>query len=246
MPATVIVNVHKGASTFVADQFASCVCLELKDVRSTNVGKAFVAGTAPDESISLSTNALNVRVYPGAAQTILASEDLDQGSLATSRWITMSRDPRDVAVSLYYSKAFSHSLSVKDPQGLLKQRQHLQSLSLTAGIREVSNGAINEFLQLLRVERDAPNVLKTTYEELIGDYRSWIDRVGEHLQWPTSTTDRIWTRTQAELQAPKQEDPMSHKRRVTPGNWTSVFDKQLCNYFESRIGTELEDGGYQW
>ena len=238
-------TVHKGASTFIADQFASAVEEALPELNVVRFGSKILQGSTIEELPVSPDSSMFVRLYPSDLPSLVVesykNEKFDSVKLAL-----LYRDPRDAAVSLYYSTAFSHSLAVPDADYLLERREELQGVSELEGVRSCAQNAINEFKKILAIGDAYPDAFVSSYEEMIADYDDWLSRFSKHVGWSDETVARIASITGDPFIPPTEVDKSQHRRRVTPGNWKEVFDDDLREHFEKHCGEQMKACGYTW
>jgi hypothetical protein len=250
-PTTVFLSVHKGASTFLADHFAPAMVGHLDGLRHIAIGQELAAGRSMDELALPPRGVVATRVYPRHFNRLLEAPAPPRGRLADKALIMLRRDPRDAAVSLYYSVRYSHAEPpATDPKWrrrFQERRAMLERLNVQDGITQLTaRTAMREFLRTEGFLRRFPATLLTTYERLVGDFPGWLEQVRQHLGWSDELARAIGAGLQDQVKAPPEEDPRRHKRRVTPGNWREVFDDRLCERFERRLGRYLTEAGYGW
>ncbi len=247
-PTTLLLCVHKGASTFLAGGFAKAVCREFAGLQQLQVHFLVQHENKTLEDLKLPPQGvLATRVYPVLYDEIIEDPVPAGGRFADKKLIMLRRDPRDAAVSLYYSHAYSHPVIEPVKERFLKHRENLQQLTVAEGIRKfAADVVIDEFLATARFLERYPQVCLTTYETLVTDFDTWFTTVSQYLGWPKEKRDLIKRGMAEQLAPPKEVDPSKHVRRVTPGNWREVFDEELSDYFKSRLGSDLGAAGYEW
>lgn len=243
--STIFVAVHKGASTFLAADFAAAVEQEMQSLRVVRVGSRLARGEDYEDMPLRPANDFFVRVYPNDLPN-LACASATADPLANVRHPILYRDPRDAAVSMYYSQAFSHPILECEADQRLAVRRELTQMHVADGVAQVSGSVIREFLDVQRLQQTLPNALPLSYEELVGDYAAWLEKLRQHLGWRRGPTRRIYAATKGSFDVPDVEDRNVHKRRIKPGNWRDVFDDRLVELFESSCGPEMRTAGYHW
>lgn len=246
IPTAIFITVHKGASTFVADELGPAVAATGLYPEIVNVGRRILDGETYADFPITPHGMMVIRLYPQEVDRLVASPPSD-AVLDGKKLVLLWRDPRDVAVSLYYSKAYSHSADVRDPERLMKDREALREVGVHQGVLDqTARPAIREF-KLIRALADRyPDAVAMSYEQLLTDSAAWLASVSSHLGWSASATDSIAERIAGAFDIPTEEDPNRHKRRMRPGNWTEVFDDQLQRLFDRLAGAELAEAGYHW
>jgi hypothetical protein len=247
-PTIVMLSMHKAASTFIAGGFARALLRELPKLRHEPIGfRIAQEGLTPEDLPLPPQGVLATRIYPEHYDTIVEQPVPESGRFADKKLIMLRRDPRDAAVSAYYSRAFSHPVPAHGAEEFLAERERMQAVEVAEGIlKYTAEPIIEEFLATETFLARHPETLLTTYEELVGDFDGWFARVAAFLDWPDELRDLIGRGLAAQVQPPAVVDPMQHRRRVTPGNWKEVFDEPLTVLFRERLGDSLVQAGYGW
>ena len=238
---------HKGASTFIASEFAYSLEQVFPDTPVINLGDEIIGGKAFDEVPVPAGDAFFIRVYPQDVEKLVESPEPEGGRFSDKKLVILRRDPRDAAISLYYSKVFSHSTKVRNPEKLLAERKELKEMGVYEGVlSRTARAAMREFNLTQEAIEKYPWALVTTYEELVTDYATWLETVSEYLEWDIDLTQDLYDRTKASFEPPAEEDPNQHKRRVTPGNWTEIHTDELQRLYERLGGAKLDAAGYSF
>ena len=246
-PTTVLLSVHKGASTFLAHDLAKAMTRVFSGLEHLPFHQMLQRGTPVEDLAVPPTGVLVSRVYPPHYDMLVEDPVPPTGRFADKKLVLLRRDPRDVAVSLYYSLAYSHSEPPVDKEGFTARREALRSMDITDAIREdTARPAIRQFRTTIDFLERFPHTCLTTYETLIGDFPAWMRQVAEYLEWTDEEAEAVSRGLEESVKPPDEVDPYQHKRRMTPGNWREVFDHRLRKIFERRIGPELEAAGYGW
>ena len=244
LPSIVFVNVHKGASTFIADEFATVAEEVIKGLRVVRFGSEILTGSSPAQMPVPDRGAMFTRVYPSDIDDLVFESP--DNSLSGTKLVLMIRDPRDVAVSMYFSTAYSHSMEVRNPPELLRRREELSKISEEEGLVWMLKPAARQFRAIRQLAKRYPDALLVSYEELVQSYNHWLNRFSDHVGWSASQSDQIYERTFGSFEPPTHVDPTQHKRRITPGNWQELFTEAVRAAFENELGDELGDAGYYW
>lgn len=236
---------HKGASTFIADELARYLCSTDAYDNFRPVGALKLEGTEISQHTDWPTSGLvGVRIYPAELRDLLTdapgfTEFTEQAAL-----VFVQRDPRDAAVSLFYSKAYSHTTKVLNQERFIEERERLQNMTPTDGVRELTyRPAIAEFSKLHQLHEEHGGLM-TKYEDLVTAPRQWFQNVGVFVGWSQDFIKEISAQFIDSFAPPDVTDPLQHKRRITPGNWREVFDDELIADFDHKIGDRLRENGY--
>jgi hypothetical protein len=236
---------HKAASSFLAGSFASATLAICPGMRVVPYHQRILEGATFTTLPLPARSVLATRVYPHLFDTIVEQPAPLGGRYADKRLIMVRRDPRDAAVSGYFSAAYSHPVPAAHADQFHARRERLLQLGLLEGIRQdYAHVAIREYRQCMSFLERFPQTLDVPYELLVTDFPMWIDRVAKHLDWSQSMVSQIAPGLGNDVQAPAKVDHTRHKRRVRPGNWREVFDDSLSTLFQNEVGELLSRGGY--
>jgi hypothetical protein len=166
------------------------------------------------------------------------------------RGIFVMRDPRDLVVSNYFSKKFSHP--VQQNPGLLHVRQKLNEVSTEEGFKFIidnlkRNGTFDSLRSWANAPEDDENLLVLRFEDLTGDNSiKYIKKMFEHLKilMPDKTLKEILnTHSFEKLSGGRkqgQELPTAHYRKGVHGDWKRYFDKEVKENFTA-VTEDLTD-----
>jgi hypothetical protein len=249
-PTVILLSVHKGASTFLTNVLAPRIVAVFPGMRHVAVHQEVLNGTPIGKLALPPTGVVASRVYPNLYDEIIEDPVPAGGRFADKKLVMLRRDPRDVAVSFYYSFAFSHTPPPGEGRHVRKfhaRRESIRTMDLPTGIvKYTARPAIKQFLATIDFLDRYPQTLLTTYEELVTTPRAWLDRVGAYMDWSDEVVGAIGAHLDDELSPPHEEDPYRHKRRVVPGNWREAFTPRLNRLFEAKLGHHLIEAGYEW
>lgn len=167
----------------------------------------------------------------------------------TDRAVVLLRDPRDIVVSLAYSLTFSHlPTPVTDQlrEGLL--RLPMTQRLMLAMMQFRRPRAFADWGQAGWGPRGS--VFVTSYERLTADAHGELTAIFEYLGWSVSPADvaRIVEDLSFETRTGRprgQEDPLSHLRKGTPGDWRTHFDRLAGLTFELHTWGNVVRSGYE-
>jgi len=130
------------------------------------------------------------------------------------------RDPRDVLVSHYYSRAFSHFIPRWNPataNEVLTVREKLKRTSIDQDVLENAENVKNIYEKYCRELLAQSNVLFLKYENMIKDFRCWLDQVIEYFEFRIGDSAKERIARYAKFDVPK-ENIYHCKRQVKPGD----------------------------
>ena len=171
--------------------------------------------------------------------------------LHSAKSIFLVRDPRDMAVSLYFSQLKSHILPDGEENdgaraAMLVERERLAGIGID---RWVTGAAITQYKRMFEgyiaqgfLWRN--NVATYRYEDVVFGKRAWLRDMCEWFDWDIShdITDRIADRFDI---VPKTEQPDQHIRQVIPGNYKAHLSAASIEALGGAFGEYLKIYGYE-
>jgi len=140
--------------------------------------------------------------------------------LDAARCVVLVRDPRDMAVSHWYSITQSHVVP-KAGQGehfMATARSQALDRGKEAHVTQVARGLDAQFDRLLCsgiLHREGTAVFR--YEDVIFRKREWVDAICAWFGWDITADDRARIAERHDVR-PAAPDPAAHIRQVAPGN----------------------------
>lgn len=241
-PATPLVSsfalltMHKAASTYVGsilqEVFASC------GYRTENpASEAFDAGVDEVDYILQNTERFaQSKTYFGPFRTESATP---VSAIKSLRPIVHIRDPRDCVVSLYYSLAFSHVEPGPGPvrDKFLADRQAFQEMGVDEFCFEGLRRGYDALGIMRRVVEARSDCTLSRYEDMVSDFPAWLRDVLKTVGMQISET--MLNGLQKDAVFDVSENPMQHKRQVTPGDYRRKLrtdtQKALTEAFEADL-----------
>lgn len=169
--------------------------------------------------------------------------DLDRGGKA----IFMVRDPRDILVSLYFSMKHSHSIpqSGSAREKLLEIRENMESVSVDdyarKGARRIRRRLRKFRKNLLRNDHIDARVFR--YEDVIFEKEKWVADIAGFLDLEVPGSE-IAAIAERHDRRPEKEDPTSHIRRVSPGDFREKLSEETIEYLSSELDRITRSFGY--
>ncbi len=176
----------------------------------------------------------------------------------------VTRDPRDIAVSSYFSHLHSHPTD--NWAALVEHRKKLQDLQKTEGLFLDIEFITPGFKHLENWTYTLPNVMEVKMEELtqdpynkfveIFDFIGFIDKKSSWLpiKWKRG---KISLKKLAEIlrkkgfsalsggRKPGEEKVNHHFRKGIPGDWVNHFNEDHKKYFKEKYNNLLIKLGYE-
>ena len=169
--------------------------------------------------------------------------DLDQ-----YRTVLVTRDPRDILVSSYYSIAFSHVEPDKDSgksDEFARIREQARSVEVDEHVIQESEGLLDIFRRyddlLLK---PVPDVHVTSYEEMVADFPRWLDRLTAYCEFPLGESLRGELIEENERKKPREENVNRHMRKGEPGNFRQKLKPETVEILNEKFKPLLERFGF--
>lgn len=244
LPPAYILSVHKAGSTLLntmASEIARAAARPIFGLHPT-LFKAGVKLTAcPAEALALLER-------PGTVFTGFRTPDFlaDIAQYRTATKLLMVRDPRDIAVSGYFSSAFSHGLpkggAVRDQ--LLRNRERVRQMEPSEYVlRGSADAPMRNLLAFMdHLDRFEGFVVRR-YEDVIFDKRGLARDIAAALSAdvPDEALDAIADRNDVR---PDAERPTEHIRQVSPGNFREHLSPEAQDYLETKFAPVFNRFGY--
>lgn len=165
-------------------------------------------------------------------------------ALAKTNIVAHLRDPRDCLVSNYYSLAFSHILpgegTVRDE--FIAQREHTARMSVDEYVLEDVKTFLPIFVELLKIIKTMPNVYISRYEEMVGDFEPWLNKLADYLECGDLVEIKSKILNGANFQV--AEDQFKHKRQVQPGDYKRKLAPDVQQELTRQLESVLAPLGY--
>ncbi len=153
--------------------------------------------------------------------------------------VLMLRDPRDVLTSYYFHHCYEIYDDPKHQEFIIERSK--KALSKTIDEWAIENTQIFTERYKTYCEKliNRPNVLFLKYEDMIGDFNTWLYKLREFttLNVKEDTIKSIVEKSSFNVD---KEDVKSHKRQVTPGDHRRKLKKETINFLNSQFKEILD------
>lgn len=162
--------------------------------------------------------------------------------------VLVTRDPRDLLVSGYYSIAYSHSVPSKSGDkyaGFMEQRREARQLTVDEYVIAESDKVYNQYLRYQHLLLDRyPNVHVVSYEQMVADFGGWLKDLLDYceLEISASLFDSIMQEN-AQL-IPKKENIHKHLRKGQPGDYRAKLRPDTVEQLDMKFAPVLARFGY--
>jgi hypothetical protein len=159
--------------------------------------------------------------------------------------IVLLRDPRDCLTSLYFSIAYSHRPPENSEarEQFFAHREEVRQREIDEFVLSEAPHWMQRYTQYCKALHEHPHVHLLTYEQLVLDFPSWLDRLSEI--WGLTFSRRLRNRlmNMASFDV-KSEDIYSHKRQVLPGDHRRKLQPDTIRQVTELFRPVLEPLGY--
>lgn len=183
-----------------------------------------------------------------------ANADIDfVKSLKTYKGFHVIRDPRDIAVSSYFSHLHSHPTS--DWEALVLHREKLQQVSKDRGlVLDIEFIHQDVFKRLEKWDYQNPHIMEIKMEELTRTPDNIFPEILDFLgipakKFPRRKLKKILHKKRFSVMSggrkPGQEDEKNHFRKGIAGDWKNHFNEDHKKYFKEKYNDLLIKLGYE-
>lgn len=156
--------------------------------------------------------------------------------------VLLIRDPRDIIVSLYYSRSVSHG--VPGPGEARENFDKNRSIALGMSIDEfVVHEAPNRCRKIRSLNPVSEFSRIYRYEDVIYSKKSWIEGMVRYLQIDVGD-DAIESIAKSVDIVPESEDPSHHIRQVAPGDHRHKLRPETIDCLNHEFADIMERYGY--
>jgi len=159
------------------------------------------------------------------------------------------RDPRDILVSRYYSKAFSHRLPFEGSDkrdSVLQERKQARRQSVDEFVLETSDKLQETYtIYLDQLLDDHPDVHVARYEDMTADVNAWMESILDYIEISPSQSikEEILEEAQS-VQNKKREDVNSHIRKGQPGDYKHKLSPSTISKLNKKFSQILSHLNY--
>lgn len=158
----------------------------------------------------------------------------------------MVRDPRDIAVSYYFSMAKSHGLpkTGKSREAIAFLRREAESMDIDEFIQTGKAGPVLRNIERFADYHSDEQSVFYRYEDVIFKKRDWVRRIAFEIgaEVTADSADTIADRNDFR---PEKEDPSAHIRSVNPGGYLEKISKESADYIKENHPVFFDVYGYE-
>lgn len=182
--------------------------------------------------------------YLGFRHYLTFETDFDMGKV---KKILLIRDPRDMLTSLYFSRKYSHNVPKKEGSaktGIIEGRDSASQQDIDSFVVEKADFYVRQFGIYKQRLISLPNTRVYRYEDIIFEKVEWLKDMLSFLgdELPDRTIRQIVSPHDI---IPAKEDPKSHVRQVTPGNFRKHLSEKAIETLNRKLNAALTAFGYE-
>jgi hypothetical protein len=227
-PSVALFTLHKAGSTFLSERLAAILReekLQVADFGHYTLRNG-IDSTDPLQQESLARYIFSRKgVFHKAVRFAVSPE-----WLGDTRVLLVTRDPRDIITSMYFSLKYSHVLLNEE---MMEQRKRLEKTTVDQFVLE-SAGFFNTLVKTLEDYRaflNRPNVLHESYEHIVTQPVISEARIASFLGLPDGRK-KIFSPADFSTSG---EDVGKHKRQVLPGDHARKLAPETIRYCNEKI-----------
>lgn len=160
----------------------------------------------------------------------------------------VTRDPRDILVSSYYSIAYSHGTPAKRGNKyntFLSRRQSAKDSTIDEFVLAESERLYHNFrkyqIELLDSYKD---IYVASYEAMVNDFESWLSDLLKYCELSISDTMRAALVEEHYEKIPRTEDIHRHVRKGQPGDYKEKLLPDTIKFLNHKFAPVLCRYGY--
>ena len=243
-PSIVHYSLNKSATQYVKNILTTCV--EENDMVPVYIQDYAFASQLPYmDELSADEMQQYKHIFKPQGYLYTAFGGLVEGidKLDHYRVVLMTRDPRDILVSEYYSNAYSHP----EPNSLSSKNQSFHRLRGQALAQTIDEYAlarcewVQEILERYRSQllKKYSQVYMTKYIDMVQDFETWLTDLLHACQLDVSPALKKQLVEQHYASRPKAEDQQSQLRKGVAGDYINKLNEETIHQLNDRLADVL-------
>lgn len=229
------ITLHKAASSF----FSSYVLKEVEGFKHVDYETELFLGKKDVDIIfekkGCVYGAIRLLANPNAESFKIIEKITEKGFINNKKCIFMTRDPRDIMVSSFYSFGYSHILSpdkkIREKQ--LKNREKIQKKGIDRFVLGVAPSVDKRFEMMFELMKRCKNYIYLKYEDMLENYDIFYDKLTGFLPLKEEVKEKLYTLTRPQ----EEEDITKHKRSGKIGGYKEKLKPETIR----EINNQLKD-----
>jgi hypothetical protein len=226
-PSVALFTLHKAGSTFLSERLAPLMKKQKYDVADLG----YHCRQDPEKLFSLLEKESACRALfskKGIFHKAIR-RPVNPDWLGETKVILVTRDPRDIMTSMYFSFKHSHVI-LKDSDR--ERRKKMEVITIDEFVLQSGQlEALVERLERYQEYLKNPRVCHTTYEEMVTSPEAAEIRMATFLDLPEGRK-KIFSKQDFKME---REDFLSHKRQVAPGDHIRKLHPDTIRHCNNKI-----------
>ncbi len=234
--SVIFFSVNKSASTFIKKTVANLLGKDsVAHIRLT----AYLTPTKQEKYYndpSFMKKVLKEKgFFFGAFKSYYPFPDLERFKV-----LLVLRDPRDVLNSSYFSTLYNHPLTAKD---MINKRKKFANYTIDEYVLEMAPDLKSRYQAYCEKLLTNKNVLFLKYEDMVTDFKSWLEKLASYLQLPNpgKKIDELVAASKFKVE---KENKNSFIRNITPGDHKNKLKPETIEKLNAIFKEELITLGY--
>ena len=163
------------------------------------------------------------------------------------RTLITVRDPRDVCVSRYYSRVYSHMKPVSDEKRkkFFEQKEEMKRKGIDKWVVEEAEKVKRHYLEYHNnIDFDSKNVHVNKFEEMASDFEKWLNVLVKNLNIETTKKIRKKAIKLNNKNKPKKEDKYNRNRKGKSGDYMNKLNEKTIIKMNNKLGRVLDIYNY--
>jgi hypothetical protein len=162
--------------------------------------------------------------------------------------VLVIRDPRDILVSEYYSRGYSHA--VPSNRGnkyndFMKTRRQARQFTVDEYVISESDKVYDTYQRYIKLLINRyPQIYVSKYEDMTSDYQGWLKKLLTYCKLDITNEYVQHLSKEATQLLPKKEDIHQHIRKGMPGDHKEKLKQQTIEFLGSKFSSVLKEFNY--
>lgn len=162
--------------------------------------------------------------------------------------VLVTRDPRDILVSGYYSISYSHRAPSKTGdkyKDFMEQRRAARQQTVDEFVVAECGRVYDEFARYERLLlEEHPSSYLTSYEAMVSDFGRWLNGLADYCELNVSRRLFDSLVREQERTTPRREDVRRHVRKGRPGDYMEKLSVETIEHLDAIFAPILSRFGY--
>ena len=207
-----------------------------------------------DNNKKLNIKELNGNIFVGPIRDYSFSKSYDE--IIDKNLILCLRDPRDVAVSMFFSFCYYHPGKLKPNTGIRKEwgnrgiDEFVKKIMFNkppieyygTGYQQNLIDRYKKYLPLI----ESKDTINLNYELMVTNFNMWVTKLCNHIGIvDESIVNQLINKFSKEFNLNKTETITQHKRKIIPNQYKDKLSKETISLINNDLGVIIEKLGYK-